>query len=149
YLGGHLDGCRGRDGGWRSVRRRLKSQIRRMFEKNGANTKGRGGVSLSRHDVNGLERARNQDLKLLFKSERTSNGYRQEHHLPVVRKGCRGCSPLLRRDFSQQFGERGLPCSQRLSVRQGRRCTDGRIHSRRHPLSRPEWRACVQTKRSL
>src|SRR6266702_4311578 len=29
-------------------------------------------------------------------SERTSNG--QEHDLPVVRQGCRGCCPLLRRN---------------------------------------------------
>ena len=40
----------------------------------------------------------------------------------LVRQGCRGRRPLLRRDLSRQRGGRRPPCAQRLSIRQeGRR----------------------------
>src|SRR6266545_2415793 len=75
-------------------------------------------------------------------SERTSNG--QEHDLPVVRQGRRGCCPLLRRDLSRERGGCDPSCTQRLPFRQEGRRADGGIHSRRRLLSRPQRRSYVQ-----
>src|SRR5579872_416849 len=77
--------------------------------------------------------------------ERTGDGKEKERDLPLVRQGRRGCCPLLRRDLPRQRSRRHPPRTGRLSVRQGGRCADGRIHRCRHSLPWPQRRSRVQT----
>ena len=52
--------------------------------------------------------------------------------------------PLLCRNLSRQRRRRRPPCTQRLPLRQEGRRADRGIHSRRRPLSRPQWRPHVK-----
>src|SRR3569832_1336538 len=73
----------------------------------------------------------------------------EKHDMPLVRRRGRNRGADLCEHLSRFIVWRVAPCAGSLSVREKRRCFDGRVHGDGQSLPRAQWRTGVQAQRSI